>query len=38
MDAIFALFVVIVSLLGLGIAALGWGADSRPDIADDHLR
>jgi hypothetical protein len=38
MDAIFALFVAVVSLLGLGIAALGWGSDSRPGIADDHLR
>jgi hypothetical protein len=38
MDAIFALFVIITALVGLDIAAAGWGADSRPGMADDHRR
>jgi hypothetical protein len=38
MDAMFALFIVISAFVGLGIAALVWGADSRPGIADDHAR
>jgi hypothetical protein len=38
MDAIAALFIAIGALAGLGIAALGWGADSRPGMADDHSR
>ena len=31
-----ALFVAVVGALGL--AALAWGADSRPGVADDHAR
>jgi hypothetical protein len=38
MDAIFALFVVITAFAGLGLAAAGWGVDSRPGMADDHRR
>jgi hypothetical protein len=38
MEAIFALFIAIGAFVGLGIAALGWGVDSRPGIADDHVR
>ena len=38
MEAMFALFAIIGALAGLGIAAQGWGADSRPSIADDHAR
>ena len=38
MEAMFALFALIGAFAGLGIAALGWGVDSRPSIADDHAR
>jgi len=31
--------VLSIGLLGLiGIAALGWGVDSRPSYGDDHVR
>lgn len=38
MEAIFALIVALVALLGVAAAAMGWGADSRPTMADDHSR
>jgi hypothetical protein len=38
MEAFFALAIVLVSLVGLDIAAMAWGVDSRPGIADDHER
>jgi hypothetical protein len=38
MEAILALIVAIVAFIGLDIAALSWGADSRPGMADDHRR
>lgn len=41
MEAISALIVTIVAvvaLAGFDLAALGWGADSRPELADDHQR
>ncbi len=38
MEAIFALIVAIVAFIGLDVAAIGWGADSRPGMADDHRR
>ena len=38
MEAIFALIVAIVAFIGLDAAAIGWGADSRPGMADDHRR
>ena len=38
MEAIFALIVVVVGLLGLDAAAIRFGTDSRPTLADDHGR
>jgi hypothetical protein len=38
MEAVVALFVVIVALIGIDLAAAGWGADSRPGMVDDHRR
>lgn len=38
MEAVVALIAIVAILAGLGIAALGWGVDSRPSIADDHAR
>ena len=38
MEAIFAIIVVAVALLGLDVAAIRFGADSRPAMADDHGR
>lgn len=38
MDALIALLVILVSFVGLDLAAVRWGADSRPPIADDHRR
>ena len=41
MEAISALIVTvvaIVALAGFDLVALGWGADSRPELADDHQR
>ena len=38
MEAIFALIAVVVALLGLDVAAISFGADSRPTMADDHGR
>ena len=35
MDALIALAAI---LIGLDIAALCWGADSRDTVADDHAR
>jgi hypothetical protein len=32
------IIVLVVGLLVLGIAALGWGVDSRPSLTDDHRR
>jgi hypothetical protein len=29
---------MIVAVLLLALAALGWGVDSRPTLSDDHLR
>jgi hypothetical protein len=37
-ELIIALAIAIVAFLGLDIAAVAWGADSRPGMADDHLR
>lgn len=37
-EIIFAFVVALLALLGLDIAALSWGADSRPNMADDHRR
>lgn len=38
MDALIALFAVVISLVGLDLFAVRWGTDSRPSIADDHAR
>ena len=38
MEALFALVATLVSLLGLNLAATGWGVDSRPGMVDDHQR
>jgi hypothetical protein len=38
MEAIFALIAIVVALVGLDVAAMTWGADSRPGMADDHAR
>ena len=38
MVAIFALIIVVAGLAALDFAALRWGADSRPNIGDDHRR
>lgn len=37
-SALVAAVVAIVALAGFDVAALGWGADSRPELADDHRR
>lgn len=38
MDALFALFIVVAGLVGLDLAAVNWGTDSRDSMADDHVR
>ena len=38
MEALFALVAALVALLGLDLAAIRWGADSRPGMVDDHRR
>ena len=38
MEAFLALVVAIVALIGLDLAAVRWGADSRPGMLDDHQR
>lgn len=38
MDALLTVFIFIVSLVGLDLAAVAWGADSREPMGDDHAR
>ena len=38
MDALIALAAILIGLVGLDIAALCWGVDSRDSLADDHTR
>lgn len=38
MDALFTLFIFVISLIGLDLAAVAWGTDSRESIGDDHVR
>ena len=38
MEALLALVVAIIALIGLDLAAVLWGADSRPGMVDDHQR
>jgi nitrogen fixation-related uncharacterized protein len=38
MEAIFALVVAVVAVVGIDLAAVAWGVDSRPGMVDDHQR
>lgn len=38
MDALIALVAIVIGLVGLDVAALRWGVDSRDQIGDDHAR
>ncbi len=38
MDVIVVLFVLVIGLIGLDVASLRWGVDSRDRLADDHRR
>ncbi len=38
MDTLFTLFLIVVGLVGLDLAALTWGVDSREPMSDDHIR
>ena len=38
MEFAFALIAAIVALVGLDLAAVTWGVDSRESIGDDHAR
>jgi nitrogen fixation-related uncharacterized protein len=38
MDALIILAAILVGLVGLDIAALQWGVDTRESVADDHVR
>jgi hypothetical protein len=38
MEAIVMFVILIVALMGLDVAALTWGADSRGTLPDDHAR
>lgn len=38
MDALIALVAMLVAFVGLDLAAVNWGADSRDSIGDDHAR
>ena len=38
MEIIVIFAIVIVGLMGLDVAALNWGADSRGSLPDDHAR
>lgn len=38
MEAVITLFVLVVGLVGIDVAALRWGADSREPMTDDHRR
>jgi hypothetical protein len=38
MDALVAIVAALVALVGLDLAAIQWGADSRPGMVDDHRR
>jgi hypothetical protein len=37
-DVLSALLVIVISLVGLDLAAVSWGVDSRDSIGDDHVR
>jgi hypothetical protein len=38
MEGIVMILVLIIGFVGLDLAALRWGADSRPHMTDDHVR
>jgi hypothetical protein len=38
MEIIVIFAIIIVGLMGLDVAALNWGADSRGTLPDDHAR
>ena len=38
MEFIVIVAIIIVGLMGLDVAALNWGADSRGTLPDDHAR
>jgi hypothetical protein len=38
MEAIVMFLILIIGLMGLDVAALLWGADSRATLPDDHTR
>ena len=38
MEFIIMLSILIVGLMGLDVAALNWGTDSRDNLPDDHVR
>jgi nitrogen fixation-related uncharacterized protein len=38
MDAIIIVAAILVGLVGLDVAALHWGVDTRESVADDHAR
>jgi hypothetical protein len=38
MEAFFALIIAVVAVIGFDLAAIRWGADSRPGMVDDHQR
>jgi nitrogen fixation-related uncharacterized protein len=38
MDAVLMLIAILIGLVGLDVAALRWGVDTRESVADDHTR
>ena len=38
MEALIVFIVIIASLVGLDLAAITWGVDSRPSLGDDRAR
>ena len=38
MDAVIILAAILVGLIGLDLAAILWGVDSRDSMIDDHAR
>ena len=38
METLFALFIIVASLVGLDLGSVVWGTDSRDPIGDDHVR
>lgn len=38
MEAVITLFALVIGLVGIDLAALRWGTDSREPMTDDHRR